>query len=105
MTAVTMLQVLTDVAAGQVTADQHQTFTIPSTVPTDLGEAYRLLLVDATTHAWVMRPAADTQPGLVVMVLTSVGEFVHARMNPDRYTSSRRFEVRDGKVSTQAVRL
>ncbi|MFG2046066.1 hypothetical protein ACGFIW_01380 [Micromonospora sp. NPDC048935] len=103
MDTVDMLRVLTDVADELVTADQHDTYGIPADVPTGDGEAYRLLLVDAITRAWVMRPLPDDKPGTVPLVLTTLGEFVAARMNPGRYTSGRVFEVRDGKLGTQAV--
>ncbi|MER7331759.1 MULTISPECIES: hypothetical protein [unclassified Micromonospora] len=89
---------LTDVAAGLVTLDVNGFIGIPDTVDVADGQAYRLVVVTAVTRSQVMVP-----PGQRVLVLSTIGEHLRRKGNPNAYRSPRAFDMRDGKLGTAAV--
>lgn len=101
----TKADVLADIHAGHISIDQHDYITVPDRIPVGDQEAYRLAVVDALTGALAMRPAPDGRTGPKTLLLTTVGEHVHRRGNPDRYRSAKAYEFLDGKVTGKLVWL
>lgn len=95
--------VLALIADRGVSADQHGSIFLPDSVdPTVAGEV-RLRVVVAIARSLAYRTAPQDTPGVHPVVLSTLGEVLLRRGNPDVYRSRHAFEVRDGKVSAQAV--
>ncbi|MFI1194138.1 hypothetical protein ACH4T9_12885 [Micromonospora sp. NPDC020750] len=91
------------IAAGGVSADQHESIVLPDGL--DLAEVgeLRLLVVVAIDRSLAYRAAPVGTPGVHPVRLTTLGEVVLRRGNPDDYASRHAFEVRDGQVTATEV--
>lgn len=99
-----MYSTLDLIASGHVRADQDGSIFLPEdAVPAgEVGET-RLLMAVAIERGLAFRLAPFHQPGVFPVHLTTLGEVMLRRGNPDRYQSKHAFGMRDGQVTATEV--
>lgn len=103
--SVSTARILADVQAGLVSSGMGDYITVPAGVPAAEHDEYRQTVIGLLDRSLVMRPASDRTPGVLPLLLTSLGSHVllSGAANADRYRSAQVYEVRDSKVGVEAV--
>lgn len=103
--AFTTAHVLADIQRGEIRIGSDDYITVPTNLPVDQHEQYRLTVIGLLSRSLAMRPAPDGTAGLKTLLLTSLGAYALASgaANPDRYQSAAMYEADDRQGSGQEV--
>ncbi len=96
--------VLALIAEGGVAADQFGSIFLPDHIAVAAVGEVRLRVVVAIARSLAYRDAPNDELGPRPVELSTLGEDLLRRGNPDRYQSQHAVEIRDGKVQATEIK-